>query len=362
VGEIKKILIRVDASNKIGTGHVMRCLTLAQELKNQGASCLFLCRALPGNLIGRIEKLGFPVRKVNGLKDDGSISGIYDTNFTSFHDARNCTKIVHEHGSELLILDHYYLGITWEKYLKKSVRKLMVIDDLANRKHCADILLDQTHGALKSTYEKLVPLDCNLLLGSKFTLLRPSFRSIRPSALKRRKAFDGVKNLLISMGGVDHTGITLNLLKGLIKANLNFEPNINIILSQKSPFYKRVQQMCKNYKGKATIFPFVENIEQFLCVADVVIGAGGTSAWERCCLGLPSIVVVLADNQKIVSKNLCKAGVIYIIKDNESLSKSLENKLSTLNNNINHYKEMSIKAASITDGVGVKLVVKAMEV
>ena len=93
-----------------------------------------------------------------------------------------------------------------------------------------------------------------------------------------------------------------------------------------------------------------------------VIGAGGTSAWERCCLGLPSIVVVLADNQKIVSKNLCKAGVIYIIKDNESLSKSLENKLSTLNNNINHYKEMSIKAASITDGVGVKLVVKAMEV
>jgi len=362
----KKILIRADSSNTIGTGHVMRCLTLAQELRKHGASCIFLCRDLPGNLIGRIEGLGFPVKKVSDLTGrdltSKKTSKTHNAKVSSYQDAIFCEKIALENETDLLILDHYELGLSWEKYLKKSVPRLMVIDDLADRKHHADILLDQTFDTKKSNYEKLVPSNCNLLIGSSFTLIRPSFSKIRHKALERRKSFKGINNLLISMGGLDHTGITLITLKALLDINLDFLPSINIILSRSSPFYDEVVQSSKNYPGKINIFPFVENIERYLHLADVAIGAGGTSAWERCCLGLPSIVMVLADNQRILSENLESAGAINIVKNNKNLPEQLAHELSSLNNDLKYYKEMSNKAASVSDGEGVKRVIKAMEV
>ncbi len=232
-----KVAIRADASLQIGTGHVMRCLTLAEVLRQQGDEVEFICRAHEGNLLERIQQQGFKTHELcpaiegqaNGTCKKETLYGEVWLGSTQEQDAEQCKPILETMKPEWLIVDHYAIDQTWQILLKGSYKKLMVIDDLADRKHQCDILLDQTYGRKQGDYIALVPKDCQMLLGSQYALLRPEFAQWREYSLKRR-ANPELKKLLITMGGVDLDNVTSEVLDILKNCNLPKEIEIIVVM------------------------------------------------------------------------------------------------------------------------------------
>src|SRR3990167_4024154 len=215
-----RIAFRADASLQIGTGHVMRCLTLADALAAQGADCLFICREHQGNLIEQIRNKGYrthalpvlpPVEAsslaIKAASDEQSPAHSHWLGATQVEDAAACTAILAEVKPDWLIVDHYALDARWETVLKPHYRKLMVIDDLADRSHLCDLLLDQTFGRDAEDYRVWVPASSQLLCGSQYALLRPEFGALRDYSLQRRPN-PQLRQLLITMGGVDKDNAT----------------------------------------------------------------------------------------------------------------------------------------------------------
>ena len=177
-----KIVFRVDASLKMGTGHVMRCLALAQMLKENGANVEFICRKHKGSLIEKIRSGGFVVHELEVFEEievDNKLAHSHWLGATQQQDANDCIDMLKAEKSDWIVVDHYALDEQWQKRLKPYYEKLMVIDDLADRKHQCDILLDQTFGRQQEDYSELTPKDCQLLLSSKYALLRPEFSKWR---------------------------------------------------------------------------------------------------------------------------------------------------------------------------------------
>ncbi|NDH50036.1 MAG: UDP-2,4-diacetamido-2,4,6-trideoxy-beta-L-altropyranose hydrolase, partial [Proteobacteria bacterium] len=184
-----KAFFRVDASLEIGTGHVMRCLTLAHTLQDYGIENEFLCRKLDGNLINKIQNEGFKVHELDNAHKNNGKDGLEHSHWlktTQQNDAEDCIKIIESKGVDWLIVDHYALDSQWEIALKPFTKKMLVIDDLADRAHDCNILLDQNFSRTHQEYEPLVTKECRLLLGTKYALLRPEFLNFRGKSLKRR--------------------------------------------------------------------------------------------------------------------------------------------------------------------------------
>ena len=185
-----KITFRTDASLQIGTGHVMRCLTLADALAARGAYCQFICRAHDGNLIEFIRRKGLTAHPLPAgaalPRSPTDPTHAAWLGATQAEDAEACAPILAAQRPDWLIVDHYALDARWERALAPHYRKLMVIDDLADRPHSCDLLLDQTFGRDAADYRPLVPADCRLLCGSHYALLRPEFAALRPYSLQRR--------------------------------------------------------------------------------------------------------------------------------------------------------------------------------
>jgi UDP-2,4-diacetamido-2,4,6-trideoxy-beta-L-altropyranose hydrolase len=200
----------------------------------------------------------------------------------------------------------------------------MVIDDLADRKHQCNLLLDQTFGRLSSDYEGLVPENCQLLLGSQYALLRPEFSQWREYSLKRRDKFE-FKTLLISMGGVDKDNITTQILEQLQNCELPQQLKIIVVMGAGAPNLSIVQEMAKSLSYQVEVKVNVENMAELMSNSDLAIGASGATTWERCCLGLPSIQLIMAENQKVAASLLDAAGAIKLVNSICQLSYSLLN-------------------------------------
>ena len=212
--------IRVDASTLIGTGHVMRCLTLADGLKNAGHHVSFICRDYPGNLIHFIEQKGFDVKILTFGDQQAYAQQAYSDDYSKWlwvsqhQDAIETISSIQDIDIDFLIIDHYGLDITWEKTLRPYVQKIMIIDDLASRQHDCDILLDQNfYLDFEHRYDDLVPKKCKKLLGPQYTLIRPEFLEVREKrkAIGKFKAH-AIKNVLIYMGGSDPKNVTTQII------------------------------------------------------------------------------------------------------------------------------------------------------
>lgn len=300
-------LIRADASNQIGSGHIMRCLTLAQELVEKGAEVHFVCWAFPGNLIGLLQVKGITVHAIQYSSDfDQELAG------TGLHDhlkwqknrqakdatatrniIQNILKISGQKKIDWLIVDHYSIDAKWEKTLRPLVRKIMVIDDTAERSHDCDLLLDQNlHDNMEERYKDLVPEHCIQLLGPKYAILRPEFRKARMN-LRRR---DGtVKRILVFMGGADPTNETAKALEAIKLLN---KPAliVDVVVGSSNPHRDEIETICTSMPN-SNFYCQVDNMAELMTKADLAIGAGGSTTWERCCLGLPAIIMTLAANQ-----------------------------------------------------------------
>ena len=330
------IVFRVDSSLSMGVGHIMRCLTLANKL-DKNHEVTFICRDLIGNVISSIK---YPVIKLprnrNFKSNDLYLNWLGET---QEKDAEQTSKVI-SNGVDVLIVDSYALDINWHKNLRKFTKKIIVIDDLANRKFDCDILLNQNLGIHKESYNNKVSSDCKLLLGCDYALLRQEFSKLRVQALKKRRCTKSVNNILISMGGSDESNLTYGILQ-----SISNEFHITVVLGGASTHKAMIQQYAigKNI----TVVVNAGNMAELMLDADLAIGAGGSTSWERCCLGLPTLLMVTENNQKTAAQNLEKLGAIKVID-------SLSNDLKSLTSNLSLWKNMSEQAQKICDGRGVE--------
>jgi UDP-2,4-diacetamido-2,4,6-trideoxy-beta-L-altropyranose hydrolase len=358
------IVFRVDASLSIGTGHVMRCLTLAKVLTEvNGAKCHFICREHTGNLISKILNSGFlvtilpacaMVKDISVAADQATIDyelwlGVdWETDAKQTADAMNSISV------DWLIVDHYALDARWEKKLRSLSRKLMVIDDLVNRAHDCDLILDQNLGREIDDYNQLVPKECTVLAGSKYALLRPEFALFRERSLKRRLV-PQINHLLITMGGVDQFNTTGKVLDA-IKDNMLFKDvRITVIMGSHAPWLDEVRLMSKTMLQHVEIKIEVENMAELMAESDLAIGAAGSTSWERCCLGLPSIIGIQATNQQYIANALELSGAAKIFEVSTS-AKHISNLIAKVIRNKDSLHAMSVSASTITNGRGAESV------
>lgn len=368
-----RVAIRTDASLQIGTGHVMRCLTLADALAARGADCQFICRALEGNLIEFIRGKGYVTHALPIAYDvnagstapgpEASTPELAHNRWlgaTQTQDAEACAPILAAQGPDWLIVDHYALDARWERAMVPHYHKLMVIDDLADRPHACNLLLDQTYGRDAADYRPLVPADCHLLCGSQYGLLRPEFAALRPNSLQRR-AQPALRALLITMGGVDKDNATGQVLQALRTCPLPADCRITVVMGATAPWLEDVRTQAQDMPWPTRVFVGVSDMAQRMADSDLALGAAGATSWERCCLGLPTIMFVLAENQRKVGQGLERSGAAKLINLGQSATTQLRELLVPLINDPAQLLHISECAASIVDGSGVNAVMRQME-
>lgn len=354
-----KIVFRADASLQMGIGHMMRCLTLAGALRQHGAECHFICREHPGHMIGHCRDQGFTTHVLPCPADGAIISGKDGEPLLAHaawlgtsqeHDAEECAPILASLQPDWLIADHYALDANWERLLKPHYRRLMIIDDLADRRHCCQLLLDQTFDRTPNAYRPWVPRDCKLLCGSRYALLRTEFRILRPYSLARRNS-SMLRHLLISMGGTDIDNATGHVLQALQSSELPSDCTVTIVMGAGARRLKEVRQQAEDSRWPTQVKVDVREMAQLMADSDLAIGAAGTSSWERCCLGLPSIVVALAENQLEIARTLKSVGAIRLT-DLANLPAELHNLLTEQQKGLLPLSRLTAAMTSIVDGHG----------
>jgi len=368
-----KAVFRADASLQIGTGHVMRCLTLADALAAKGADCQFICRAHQGNLIEFIRSKGYLTHILPVVSANASNLAIHSElafpdlrhsqwlGATQAQDAEVCASLLEAQRPDWLIVDHYALDVRWEQALAPYYHNLMVIDDLADRKHSCDLLLDQTFGRDVADYRPLVPADCRLLCGSQYALLRPEFAALRPYSLQRR-ARPVIRELLVTMGGVDKDNATGRVLQALGSCSLPEDCRITVVMGATAPWLEEVRNLAQEMPWAARVLVGVNDMAQLMADSDLAIGAAGATSWERCCLGLPSIMLVLAANQMQVALGLEEAGAARVADLEQRAPRQLAELIGQLFDDSRQLLRMSECAASIVNGEGANNVMRQMGV
>lgn len=305
------VFFRVDSSSLVGSGHLMRCLTLAQRYRKEGHNVAFICRDLEGNLAGLVKEQGFQLVVLPAAVQDETLTG-YGKWLTvaQKQDAAETVAVMRKIGKvDRVVVDSYAIDEAWEKIVRPYTIEIFVIDDLANRKHDCDILLDQNFYLNKDErYIGLVPEHCKLLLGPEHALLREEFYQ----AKEKMKHRDGeLHNILVFYGGADTTDETSKAIKALSQLNQGGElanVKITIVVGGNNPRKDIIAALCHE-KGFEFLYQ-VNNMAELMSEADLMLGAGGSTTWERLFLDLPAIVTAIAENQFEICEVCASVGMI----------------------------------------------------
>jgi UDP-2,4-diacetamido-2,4,6-trideoxy-beta-L-altropyranose hydrolase len=302
-------MFRVDASDRVGTGHVIRCLTLANTLREAGAEIIFSCRDYPGNLIELVRKheIKTIVLPTEGVEDArASIDFCVWDESHQLQDAQETISGLGGVRPEWIVVDHYALDHIWESQVRNHCGRLMVIDDLADRAHNCDCLLDQNlYTDAGKRYLGMLPGECIEMLEPKYALLQPEYSELHKKSMPRN---GHVKNVLIYFGGADPdnlTGQCLDVLSHIGAKGLNF----HVVIGASNVRRNELIELASEIEG-AVVHEKLDSLAQLMVMADLAIGASGATTWERCCLGLPSVVISTGGNQKLVAKELHDRGFI----------------------------------------------------
>lgn len=287
----------------------MRCLTLADELRSRGATVSFVGRDLPGAATEAIVDRGFRCHEIPAAAVDESADAAATLAAVRGNDKAG--------NFDWVVVDHYGLGAAWEGRMRPVARRILAVDDLADRSHDCELLLDQNfYAAMSTRYAGLVPSTTPCLLGPRFVLLRPEFANAR-RALRQR---DGkVRRILVFFGGTDPTHQTLKVLTGLEPLAAAADVVVDAVVGSANPQRELVRAFCEQ-RPWAHFHCQVSNMAELIARADLGVGAGGATMWERCALGLPSLTVVFADNQVRTTEDVAKTGAIRYIGRGSDLS------------------------------------------
>lgn len=336
-------VFRCDASPHIGSGHVVRCLTLADALQGAGWRCVFA--SAPGTLetVSILARSGYQLLE---LVDSARESALL--------------KDALPQGCALLVVDHYRRDAEFETACRPWASRILVIDDLADRRHDCDLLLDPTLGRKSTDYAPLVPETCCLLLGSDFALLRPQFLAARSVALERRKTQDTTtRRILVSLGGADSSNLTAKVLNALIHSGV--EVAVDVVLGGTAQHLEEVRALAASTTLPITVHTAVEDMAELMTNADFAVGAAGTTSWERCTLGLPSLILVIADNQELVARTLDQVGAAVCLGRHETVTEEqLAEQMYSLATNQHRRKAMTEHAAALCDGRGTQRTMLAL--
>lgn len=342
-----KVLVRADASTRIGTGHVIRCLTIAKVLRDVDAEVLFVSRNDPGNLIEFTRQQGFNVAVIEHTKIVDELS---DAMFTK--------KIAESFFPDWIIIDNYHIDVEWETILKKVTPKVLAIDDIGRNHNCTVLLnqsllpeTDDSECKDKSKY------NYRRLLGPKYALLGAEYALLRKTLCPRSGI---IGRLLIFFGGSDVSNETLKVVDALQTAELE-SLDVDVVVGVNHPNPNGIYERLKDHP-KAKIHRGLPTLAELMVHADLAIGAGGTTSWERAALGLPALVAIVAENQKAQSLALQSAGAHKVLGSVEHKPGSGEwhAAICALLNAPEQVREMSVNAMRLTDGLGAKRVVRTL--
>lgn len=315
------VVFRADASWTIGNGHVMRCLTLADALAQAGWETRFVCRAHDGHLGAQIEARG---HRLTLLPTAALVAG--DTAHAAWlggtwqQDAEATRAALAGQGADWLVVDHYALDARWEDALRPVAARIMAIDDLADRPHACDILFDQNLGRTEGDYDGLIPAGARRLIGPGHALLRPEFAEARAGALARRAETGWqARSILIAMGGTDPDNSTGAILQALAQHAMLETREVKVVLGSNAPHLGAVRALVADLAAgsgaRVELLTDRKDMAALMAAADLAIGGVGGTSWERCCLGLPTLLLVLADNQRPGAEALDQTGAAVLCGD-----------------------------------------------
>jgi UDP-2,4-diacetamido-2,4,6-trideoxy-beta-L-altropyranose hydrolase len=314
-----RVAFRTDASRDIGSGHAMRCLTLAARLRDAGADVVFLCREHPGNLLALLADRGIATRALPmGTPGSGGPAHARWLG-AGWQDDAAQTAAALPWRPDWLVVDHYALDQRWEGALRPHVGRILAIDDLADRPHDCDALLDQnlTEGGA-ARYADRVPAHCALLMGPRYALLQPDYAALHERAAPRAGT---VRRLLVFYGGVDRGGMTAKAVRAILALD---RPALraDVVVGPANPDLDMLRGLAAG-DDRITVHSALPSLAPLMLGADLALGAGGATHWERLCLGLPALVVTLADNQVEATRLLAARGLVEYLGPEEAVTEEI---------------------------------------
>jgi UDP-2,4-diacetamido-2,4,6-trideoxy-beta-L-altropyranose hydrolase len=341
-----QISFRADASPIIGSGHLMRCLALADELQLNGSTCTFHTLNCPPALKTLLSSHGHAVISIDPRACDEASDAIAVS--------RACAEL----APDWMVVDHYRLGTKWETAVRQHANAILAIDDLADRNHNCDLLLDQNIGRTPEDYRTRIPSNCRVLTGTKFALLRRDFASTR-----RQKKINVIPaspaHLLVTMGGMDNENITEHVLEALKNSQLPQTTKVSIVMGKDAIWRDKILVMAEKLPWPTKVLHGVTNMAALMATCDLAVTAAGTTVWELCCLGIPMVAVITAENQHRSAAALASSGAALLIDDAKSIHNSLPLEINSLLS-FSRRSALSDCAANLVDGTGCERAVAEM--
>ena len=335
MGARARILFRCDADAAIGGGHVMRCLALADALKARGAVPVFAVNGEAMATVPALARAGYPVRLAERPGDLGDQTGP---------------------AFDIIVFDHYRTGAAEHKRARADGARIVVIDDLGDRVHDCALLIDHNHGKSAQDYAGRAPDGAQVLTGARFALLRPEFAAHRAASLTRRAA-GALNRVLVSFGLTDVGAITIAAYQA-VRSALPQTP-IDVIAGPRAPSRERLEAVAQR-DHRLALHEDARDVAGLMAQADLALGAAGGGALERCALGLPSLIVTVADNQRALAAALNEAGAAMALGQAPLDARRVASALSDLKAAPTMVRVMSDRAAAICDGRGVERVAQAV--
>ena len=343
-----RVIIRIDAFSEVGSGHFYRCFEIAKKLAKKNFLVEFVGEIQSLKLRQKLKKRNFLHHK---LKLSAEVKLLNNNEYLPYsnklqiEDVNNTLSFMNQ-KYDLVIVDNYKLDHIWEKRILKKTKKIMVIDDLSNRKHCCDLLLDQTIEKTDDNYKKYVNSNCKLLVGQEFFLLREEFLEMRnnsQSITEKNSSF----NALVSFGGDNHE-LTIQVCKQLMK--IKEITNFDVVLGPLTSSDKELHLFKSD--NRFNVIYNTDKMAELLVQCDFAVGASGGSTWERLYLQVPSFQFIVSENQKEISEKLEKSNYVKVIGNLSNLVPEVEKWID---------RELIFRKFDHIDGFGTNRVIKELE-
>jgi UDP-2,4-diacetamido-2,4,6-trideoxy-beta-L-altropyranose hydrolase len=355
-----RILIRADTADGVGTGHLVRCLALAGRLRERGVRVTLACAPASPHVARMVAAAGCELIDVTPASTGARRRATEDALPAAEQqaDAAASRAAVAGDAPAWLVVDHYGLDACWEREMRPGARRILVIDDLTCRPHDCDLLLDQNPGAdREARHRRLSGSAPRLLVGPRFALLRPGFAAARAGSGPRQGT---VRRILVMHGGLDPTGETPKAVQALQRLRA-VAAHIDVVAGSANPHADAVRAACAR-DPRMHFHHGATNVPELMAAADIALGACGSTSWERCCLYLPAVAVIAAENQREIAAGLAAAGAAEISGWHaEVTADALASAVERLAAAPGTVRAMSMRAGELTDGLGIDRVLEAME-
>jgi UDP-2,4-diacetamido-2,4,6-trideoxy-beta-L-altropyranose hydrolase len=356
-----RVALRVDASQQIGIGHFVRCLTLADALKSAGAHTRFICRHLPQSLRSWLSSRQHELVLLGAVPND-ELDELPHAHFLGVSQRCDAQATLDALSDERQVkwdwvaVDHYGIDARWEIALREAAANIVVIDDVADRTHDCDVLLDQNlYSDMAVRYAGKIPRGCEALLGPRYALVREEFVHLRAGTKPRTGP---IRRVLVFFGGIDPENFTGRAMRALSKVG-GGALQVDVVIGAEHPNRREIEAACADLGFRCHVQ--TSRMAELMAVADFSLGAAGSASWERCCLGLAAGSVAWADNQLEIARALEGAGAcVFLGNEVTATQEKMETTLAAVIAENRLLTEMSAAAFALVDGLGSQRVLAAM--